>query len=96
MRRRRASRLSPTTKIRLNEELVAEKDKVELQKKVDRHAATIASIQSEIVNLKSERGFYKNKLGTYKDRVTKFDEIACLKSKADTAIDKVRTQNEMR
>ena len=81
---------------RLNGLLEAEKEKVELQKKVDGHAATIAGKDSEIVSLKSERDFYKKKLGTYKDRASKFDEIACLKTKADTAIDKVRTQNEMR
>ena len=80
----------------LNGELLAEKDKVDLQKKVDRHAATIASKDSEIVHLKSERDFYKKKLGTYKDRASKFDEIACVKSKADTAIDKVRSTNQLR
>ena len=88
--------LSHEKNTRLNGLLEAEKNMVELQKKVDGHAATIASKDSEIVHLKSERDFYKKKLATYKDRASKFDEIACVKSKADTAIDKVRSTNQLR
>ena len=51
--------LSHEKNTRLNGELLAEKDKVDLQKKVDGHAATIASKDSEIVHLKSKRDFYK-------------------------------------
>ena len=75
--------------LRLNNELKSKTKIIELQGQIDGNP-------NQVQNLKAQADIYKKGMVSYQNRSEKFDQLATVVTKAETAVDKERSKLEIR